>query len=53
MVYGETPPSGMTLSALLPSLDPILVAIICVIFLLAGIVKGFLESAFLQRQWPS
>ncbi len=34
--------SGMTLSALLPSLDPILVAIICVIFLLAGIVKGFL-----------
>ena len=34
--------SGLTLTALLPSLDPILIAIICVIFLLAGIVKGFL-----------
>mgnify|MGYP000506312087 CR=1 FL=1 len=32
----------MTLTALLPSLDPILIAIICEIFLLAGIVKGFL-----------
>ncbi|MGC6452687.1 MAG: TSUP family transporter [Candidatus Puniceispirillaceae bacterium] len=32
----------MALTALLPSLDPVLVAIICGIFLLAGIVKGFL-----------
>ena len=34
--------SEMTLTALLPSLDPHLVLIICAIFLLAGIVKGFL-----------
>jgi len=34
--------NGITLTALLPSLDPVLVAIICGIFLVAGIVKGFL-----------
>ena len=32
----------MSLTALLPSLDPLLVAIICAIFLFAGVVKGFL-----------
>ena len=32
----------MTLTALLPSLDPILVSVICGIFLFAGVVKGFL-----------
>jgi len=34
--------NGMTLTALLPSLDPLLVSIICAIFLFAGVVKGFL-----------
>ena len=34
--------NGMTLTALLPSLDPILVSVICGIFLFAGVVKGFL-----------
>ena len=34
--------NGMSLTALLPSLDPLLVAIICAIFLFAGVVKGFL-----------
>jgi uncharacterized membrane protein YfcA len=34
--------NGMTLTAVLPSLDPVLVTVICAIFLLAGIVKGFL-----------
>ena len=32
----------MSLTALLPSLDPALVTIICAIFLFAGVVKGFL-----------
>jgi len=32
----------MSLTALLPSLDPALVTIICTIFLFAGVVKGFL-----------
>ena len=43
--------SEVTLTALLPSLDPVLVLIICGIFLLAGIVKGSLASACRQRQW--
>ena len=34
--------NGMSLTALLPSLDPALVTIICTIFLFAGVVKGFL-----------
>ena len=34
--------NGITLTALLPLLDPLLVLIICGIFLFAGVVKGFL-----------
>ena len=34
--------NSLSLTALLPSLDPALVTIICAIFLFAGVVKGFL-----------